>query len=180
MRSKYLAAIWATLHEPRVITLLMVVCYALTGTMGVSILVGAGKITYWALSILTGSLLVLSGLIGMPTAWKGEWTIERAAAILAAGGYLSYMLVIFDYNRKYDLVLPFELVALSTMMVLFMLARFARVCQASFAPGRGPVDPMDKLRAEEVIVADTIRQQSKEWAKQQIANAKSQETDSGD
>lgn len=129
--------------EPRSVTAVMVVIYTAIAITGFGFLTSYDELPW--LIVLSGVLMVVSGVMGAPSAWIGSWWLEGPAALVAVVGI---MLVAID-----ELVLstahihwPLHVIILSVIIGLFFFARALRVWPYSYRPG---VLPKSKLEEAE-------------------------------
>ena len=133
--------ILSTLHEPRLVTAVMVMVYSLISVTGVMFLLRVGSLS-WVV-ITAGVIMLVSGILGAPSAWRGSWWLEGPAALLAVVGML---LISID-----ELLLPtahvrwpLHVIILSVIIGLFFLARALRVWPYSYRPGVLPKTELEK------------------------------------
>lgn len=136
-----------TMEEPRSVTAVMVVIYCLISVTGVMFLLRVGSLP-WAV-IAAGVIMLVSGILGAPSAWRGSWWLEGPAALLAIVGML---LISID-----ELLLPtahvrwpLHVIILSVIIGLFFLGRALRVWPYSYRPGVLPKTELEK--AEEKYI----------------------------
>lgn len=129
------------MEEPRSVTAVMVVVYCLISVTGVMFLLHVGSLT-WVV-ITAGAIMLVSGVLGAPSAWRGSWWLEGPAALLAVVGML---LISID-----ELLLPtahvrwpLHVIILSVIIGLFFLARALRVWPYSYRPGVLPKTELEK------------------------------------
>lgn len=122
-------------------TAVMVVIYTAISVTGFGFLTSYSDLPW--IVILSGVLMVVSGVLGAPSAWLGSWWLEGPAALVAVVGI---MLISID-----ELVLatahvhwPLHVIILSVIIALFFLGRALRVWPYSYRPGVLP-----KTRLEE-------------------------------
>jgi len=139
--------LFSTMEEPRSVTGVMVVIYCLISATGVMFLLRAGNLP--CVVIMAGVIMLVSGILGAPSAWKGSWWLEGPAALLAVVGML---LISID-----ELLLPtahvrwpLHVIILSVIISLFFLARALRVWPYSYRPGVLPKTELE--RAEEKYI----------------------------
>lgn len=139
--------ILSTMEEPRLVTGVMVVIYCLISVTGVMFLLRVGSLP-WVV-IMAGVIMLVSGALGAPSAWRGSWWLEGPAALLAVVGML---LISID-----ELLLPtahvrwpLHVIILSVIIGLFFLARALRVWPYSYRPGVLPKTELEK--AEEKYI----------------------------
>lgn len=133
--------IFSTMEEPRSVTGVMVVIYCLISVTGVMFLLRAGNLP--CVVIMAGVIMLVSGILGAPSAWRGSWWLEGPAALLAVVGML---LISID-----ELLLPtahvrwpLHVIILSVIIGLFFLARAMRVWPYSYRPGVLPKTELEK------------------------------------
>ena len=144
--------VWASLHEPRVITVLHVSFYVAMCVAGAAMIVlvpfsTATPAVTWV-GVLAIVATLLSGAIGSLAAWRGRWYEERVACLL---GCLAAILNVGLSAALYLLMPPFaheQLFAVVTILglygVLVMFAvRYLRVREAPWPPGREPQQARD-------------------------------------
>lgn len=130
-----------TMEEPRLVTAVMVVVYCLISFTGALFLLRVGSLSW--IVIVAGAIMLVSGLLGAPSAWSGSWWLEGPAALLAVVGML---LISID-----ELLLPtahvrwpVHVIILSVIIGLFFLARALRVWPYSYRPGVLPKTELEK------------------------------------
>lgn len=133
--------ILSTLEEPRLVTGIMVVIYCFICVTGVMFLLHVGSLP--VVVIAAGAIMLVSGILGAPSAWRGSWWLEGPAALLAVVGML---LIAVD-----ELLLPtahvrwpMHVIILSVIIGLFFLARALRVWPYSYRPGVLPKTELEK------------------------------------
>lgn len=131
----------STMEEPRAVTAVMVVVYCLISVTGVMFLLRVGSLP--VVVITAGVIMLVSGLLGAPSAWRGSWWLEGPAALLAVVGML---LISID-----ELLLPtahvrwpLHVIILSVIIGLFFLGRALRVWPYSYRPGVLPKTELEK------------------------------------
>lgn len=130
-----------TMEEPRAVTMVMVGIYCLISVTGVMFLLRVGSLP-WVV-ITAGAVMLVSGVLGAPSAWSGSWWLEGPAALLAVVGML---LISID-----ELLLPtahvrwpLHVIILSVIIGLFFLARALLVWPYSYRPGVLPKTELEK------------------------------------
>ena len=133
--------ILSSMEEPRSVTGAMVGIYCLISVTGVMFLLRVGSLSWMV--IVAGAIMLVSGLLGAPSAWRGSWWLEGPAALLAVVGML---LISID-----ELLLPtahvrwpLHVIILSVIIGLFFLARALRVWPYSYRPGVLPKTELEK------------------------------------
>lgn len=130
-----------TMEEPRSVTAVMVVVYWLISCTGALFLLRVGSLPWMA--IVAGAIMLVSGLLGAPSAWRGSWWLEGPAALLAVVGML---LISID-----ELLLPtahvrwpLHVIILSVIIGLLFLGRALWVWPYSYRPGVLPKTELEK------------------------------------
>ena len=136
-----------TMEEPRSVTAVMVVVYCLISVAGVMFLLHVGSLP--VVVITAGVIMLVSGLLGAPSAWRGSWWLEGPAALLAVVGML---LISID-----ELLLPtahvrwpLHVIILSVIIGLLFLGRALWVWPYLYRPGVLPKTELEK--AEEKYI----------------------------
>lgn len=137
------------MEEPRSVTAVMVLVYWLISLTGTLFLLRVGSLSWMV--IVAGTIMLVSGLLGAPSAWRGSWWLEGPAALLAVVGML---LISVD-----ELLLPtahvrwpLHVIILSVIIGLLFLGRAFRVWPYSYRPG---VLPKTELEIAEEKYAKT-------------------------
>ena len=135
------------MEEPRAVTAVMVVVYCLISVTGTMFLFRVAGLSW--IVIVAGAIMLVSGLLGAPSAWRGSWWLEGPAALLAVVGML---LISID-----ELLLPtahvrwpLHVIILSVIIGLLFLGRAFRVWPYSYRPGVLPKTELEK--AEEKYI----------------------------
>ena len=130
-----------SMKESRAVTAVIVVVYCLISVTGVMFLLRVGSLSW--IVIVAGAIMLVSGLLGAPSAWRGSWWLEGPAALLAVVGML---LISID-----ELLLPtahvrwpLHVIILSVIIGLLFLARALRVWPYSYRPGVLPKTELEK------------------------------------
>lgn len=133
--------ILSTMEEPRSVTGVMVVIYCFISVTGVMFLLRVGSLP--GVVIAAGVIMLVSGILGAPSAWRGSWWLEGPAALLAVVGML---LISID-----ELLLPtahvrwpLHVIILSVIIGLFFLGRALRIWPYSYRPGVLPKTELEK------------------------------------
>lgn len=129
------------MEEPRSVTAVMVLVYCLITLTGTLFLLRVASLS-WVV-ITAGVIMLVSGLLGAPSAWRGSWWLEGPAALLAVVGML---LISID-----ELLLPtahvrwpLHVIILSVIIGLLFLGRAFRVWPYSYRPGVLPKTELEK------------------------------------
>lgn len=133
--------ILSTMEEPRSVTGVMVVVYCFICVTGGMFLFRVGSLP--VIVIAAGVFMLVSGILGAPSAWIGSWWLEGPAALLAVVGIL---LVAIDelLLATAHLRWPLHVIILSVIIALFFLARALRVWPYSYRPGVLPKTELEK------------------------------------
>lgn len=130
-----------TMEEPRSVTSVMVVVYCLISVTGAMFLLRVGSLSW--IVIVAGAIMLVAGLLGAPSAWRGSWWLEGPAALLAVVGML---LISID-----ELLLPtahvrwpLHGIILSVIIGLLFLGRAFLVWPYSYRPGVLPKTELEK------------------------------------
>lgn len=131
------------MEEPRSVTAVMVVVYCLISVTGTMFLLRVVSLSWMV--IVAGAIMLVSGLLGAPSAWRGSWWLEGPAALLAVVGML---LISID-----ELLLPtahvrwpLHVIILSVIIGLLFLGRALRVWPYSYRPGVLPKTELERAK----------------------------------
>ncbi len=130
--------------EPRSVTAVMVFIYAAISVTGLGFLTGQDKLPW--IVILSGLLMVVSGVLGAPSAWLGSWWLEGPAALIAVVGIMLVAINELVLTTTAHLRWPLHVIILSVIIGLFFFARALRVWPYSYRPG---VLPKSRLQEAE-------------------------------
>nr|DAX38712.1 MAG TPA: hypothetical protein [Caudoviricetes sp.] len=131
------------MREPRSVTAVMVVVYTLIAVSGALFLLNAGNLP-WVV-VAAGALMLVSGVLGAPSAWLGSWWLEGPAALFAVVGML---LISCDelFLSTGHVSWPVHVILLSVIIGLFFLGRALRVWPYSYRPGVLPKTELEKAQ----------------------------------
>lgn len=144
--------IWVSLQEPRSVTFVMVLTY-FTGMVGgvLYFLIGnhVGSPGVLVADAIVAGFFILAGVIGVPSAWSGQWWLERIAVLFVVGAAIlrtitSILILTVSSELLYSTIPWF-------FLSLFMLTRWLRVRLVPYRPGSGPLPAEQKaalVRAE--------------------------------
>ena len=139
--------ILSTMGEPRSVTGVMVVVYCLISVTGVMFLLHVGTLP--VVVITAGAIMLISGILGAPSAWMGSWWLEGPAALLAVIGMLlisiNELLLPTAHVRW-----PLHGIISSVIIGLFFLARALRIWPYSYRPGVLPKTELEKAKEKYV------------------------------
>lgn len=144
MPVRRILALWETVHEPRVVTIVYMVLYAVAVLVGAAIIVDArhgilSGAPSWVVAVIVG-LLMTGGGVGVPAAWRGDRWLEMPV-VLAVGAAVTLLLLNATMLAPQILPLTVLLAALTTAA---MVPRWMTVTSLTYAPGRGPLSPSDQ------------------------------------
>lgn len=127
--------IWGTLHEPRIVTALMVATYGVVAA-AMALILTSPRIQPWDVTL--GCVVTILGcLLGAPSAWLGWWGVEGPAAALTALGLLA--VAVEDTLRALTTDRWPGWPLLIIIALLLMIAqRMARTWGRAWEPGREP------------------------------------------
>lgn len=130
-----------TMEEPRSVTAVMVLVYCLISITGTLFLLRVGSLSW--LVITAGAIMLVSGFLGAPSAWRGSWWLEGPAALLAVVGML---LIAVDevLLPTAHVRWPLHVIILSVIIGLLFLGRALRVWPYSYRPGVLPKTELEK------------------------------------
>ena len=154
--------VWRTVEEPRAVTVIAVLAYAVAVWAGVGLIVDppahplshADAVLRW----FGAAALITAGVLGAPAAWAGKWWLERVGATAALAGLLvtGFEVAAIAWPGPPDLYAPGLTVPAAALAILAFAARLSRVVQRPYAPGRGPELPEHKAQAVVAkIIAET-------------------------
>ena len=131
------------MEEPRSVTVVMVLVYWFISFAGTLFLLRVGSLPWMV--VVAGAIMLVAGLLGAPSAWRGSWWLEGPAALLAVVGMF---LISVD-----ELLLPtahvrwpLHVIILSVIICLLFLGRAFRVWPYSYRPGVLPKTELEKAK----------------------------------
>lgn len=124
---------WRSLHEPRVVTFVTMLCYATLFAFGIHNIFHPqrGPAPFWQISAV---VLTLFSPVAFVAAWRGTWQIERPALIGVSGGLL---LSILSYLYV-DSVVTFRFahVVMIVVSAQSFVSRWVRIKTSYESPAR--------------------------------------------
>ena len=156
------ARVWASVNEPRRVTMTAVMAYAVAVAASVGVVADPTPHpipgTDAAFIALAAALLGVGGLVGIPTAWAGRWWIERVAAMACLGGSVLFL---FEALTLYapggpDLTAPSLTVTSAGWGVALFTSRLFRVSRRPYAAGKGPSLPEDT--SDQLVAVMLVRE----------------------
>lgn len=132
-----------TMEEPRSVTAVMVMVYCLISFTGTLFLLRVGSLSWMV--IVAGAIMLVAGLLGAPSAWRGSWWLEGPAALLAVVGMLLISineLLLPEAHVRW----PLHGIILSVIIGLLFLGRALRIWPYSYRPGVLPKTELEKAK----------------------------------
>ena len=158
-RDRFLARLWGTVEEPRIVTLATVAAYGVTVMIGYSLLIAppTGHDQETWLRVISALLLIGGGTTGVPGAWMGARWLEQGSAFASAAGLGVTLTLVLAVRQERALATPWITVLTLVLAALFWAARYMRVKNDAYAPGKGPLLPEQKLAVEDALDAGDER-----------------------
>ena len=152
-KDRFLTRIWGTVEEPRIVTLAIVAAYTVTVMIGYSLLLAppSGHDQDTWLRLISALLLIGGGTTGVPGAWTGARWIEQGSAFASAAGLGVTLTLVLAIHEDRSLATPWITVLTLVLAALFWFARYARVKNDAYAPGKGPLLPEQKRAVQDVL-----------------------------
>lgn len=144
MKSDFHLKVWGSLTEPRFITAMMVAIYLLVAASGI-ILIADDKPDPVDVNI-AAVLMIIGGILGMPSAWRGSWWLEGPAALLSVIG-MSIMSLMEILATASSIGWPHHTLTMALISLLFFGTRALRVWPEMYRPGTVPVTQVEIARA---------------------------------
>lgn len=119
----------------------MVVIYTAISITGIEFITSYDTLP-WTIT-LAGALMLVSGVMGAPSAWLGSWWLEGPAALVAVFGIMLVSINEFVLTTAH-VRWPFHVIVLSVIIGLFFFARALRVWPYSYRPGVLPKSKLEK------------------------------------
>ena len=148
--------VWETLHEPRAETWAMVVAYGIATVTGVASLLStlhAGPLPTgtWSTRIVASVLLVVAGALGVPTAWRGVWRLERIATLWVGIAAVLRIVAIVTFSDSLAEATAIYGTGTWLMILAGMRMRWVRIAPSDYRLGAGPIPTVmeAELEAEE-------------------------------
>ncbi len=145
---RLISAIWHTLKEPRVITLIMVLVYVLILANGIFVLLHH---TSW-LALMYALFSVVGCAAAIPSAWRGLRWLEGPAVVLSGAGVLGNVLT--DMYATTMLTSPHLLVS---AFVLLMFTRVLRIWPEYYTSDSGKIAPKDLAKARSEVYRQLLQ-----------------------
>lgn len=135
--------ILSTMEEPRSVTAVTVMVYCLISIAGGMFLLRMGSLPL--VVITAGAFMLVSGILGAPSAWRGSWWLEGPAALLAVVGMLLISIDEFLLPTAH-VRWPLHDIILSVIIGLLLLGRALRIWPYSYRPGVLPKTELEKAK----------------------------------
>ena len=135
----------SSMSEPKSVTAAMVTIYVAIAATGAAFITHVATLPL--IVIVAGVLMVVSGVLGAPSAWFGSWWLEGPSALTAVVGMMliavNELMVTTPHVRW-----PFHMIALSVIIALFFFARALRVWPYSYRPGVFPKSRLEEAKEQ--------------------------------
>lgn len=124
---------WASLHEPRIVTFVTMLCYATLFAYGIHNLFFPhhGPTPFWEIS--AGALAFFSP-IAFVAAWRGAWQVERPVLYGVSGGLLLNVLCSLSIDSAVDF--RFAHIVMIAVAAQAFVARWVRIKTSYESPAR--------------------------------------------
>ncbi len=140
------------MSEPKSVTAAIVAIYVAITVAGATFIIHVTSLPL--IVIVAGVLMVVSGVLGAPSAWFGSWWLEGPSALMAVVGMMliavNELMLMAPHVRW-----PLHMIVLSVIIALFFLARALQVWPYSYRPG---VLPKSKLEEAKELYNKTRRE----------------------
>lgn len=153
---RFLARLWGSVVEPKAVTVITAAAYALSAMIGYSLLLAppTGHENDVWLRAACAMFLIGGGSVGVVTAWSGAWWLEQTAAVSAGAGMIVTLTEVMAVHQERGLATPWITVLALVLLALFWAARFLRVKDLPYAPGKGPLLPEQRIAVQEALELD--------------------------
>lgn len=133
------------MSEPKSVTAAMVTIYVAIAVTGAAFITHVTMLPL--VVIVAGVLMVVSGVLGAPSAWFGSWWLEGPSALMAVVGMM--LIAVNELMATTPHVRwPFHMIALSAIIALFFFARALRVWPYSYRPGVLPKSRLEEAKEQ--------------------------------
>lgn len=130
---------------PKTVTAVMVIIYVSIAVAGTTFITYVTSLPL--VVIAAGVLMVVSGVLGAPSAWFGSWWLEGPSALMAVVGMMliavNELMLMTPHVRW-----PLHMIVLSVIIALFFLARALRVWPYSYRPGVLPKSKLEEAKEQ--------------------------------
>lgn len=135
----------SSMSEPKSVTAVMVTIYVAIAVTGAAFITHVTSLPL--IVIVAGVLMVVSGVLGAPSAWFGSWWLEGPSALMAVVGMMliavNELMLTTPHVRW-----PLHMIVLSAIIALFFLARALRVWPYSYRPGVLPKSKLEEAKEQ--------------------------------
>lgn len=135
----------SSMSEPKSVTAVTVAVYVAIAVAGASFITHVTSLPL--IVIVAGVLMVMSGVLGAPSAWFGSWWLEGPSALMAVVGMMliavNELMLTAPHVRW-----PFHMIVLSVIIALFFLARALQVWPYSYRPGVLPKSKLEEAKEQ--------------------------------
>ena len=124
---------WRSLHEPRVVTLVTMICYATLCAFGVYNLFhpNRGPAPFWQISAVS---LAIFSPVAFVAAWRGTWQVERPVLYGVSGGLLLSVLC-YLYTDS-EVTFRFAHIVMIVVSAQAFVSRWVRIKTSYESPAR--------------------------------------------
>lgn len=135
----------SSMSEPKSVTAVMATIYVAIAVTGATFITHVAPLPL--IVIVAGVLMVVSGVLGAPSAWFGSWWLEGPSALMAVVGMMliavNELMLTTPHVRW-----PLHMIVLSVIIALFFLARALRVWPYSYRPGVLPKSKLEEAKEQ--------------------------------
>lgn len=135
----------SSMSEPKSVTAVMVTIYVAIAVTGGAFITHVTSLPL--IVIVAGVLMVVSGVLGAPSAWFGSWWLEGPSALMAVVGMMliavNELMLTTPHVRW-----PLHMIVLSVIIALFFLGRALRVWPYSYRPGVLPKSKLEEAKEQ--------------------------------
>lgn len=156
-RRRWPPRVWATLHEPRIVTAGWIVVYGLV--LAIAWATATDGVPHRSSQVLASILVIAGSTSGMPAAWHGARWLERPAVASIAAGLTILAAMDLAVSDHWPALVPL----LTAVVIATMGIRLWEIRDGGpWAPGQGPWTPLREAETRaavaERIESDTARQ----------------------
>lgn len=129
----FVRSVWYSLHEPRIVTLMTMVMYAVLTTFGAYCLTHPywGPAPFWQISAVG---MLLFSPVALVASWRGMWQIERPMIFGVGGALVLNILCAMLDQAAGDF--RFGYVVTLTLALQAFVARWVRIRRSYVSPAR--------------------------------------------
>ena len=133
--------IWKSIAKPRVLSVIMIFIYSFLGMAGLLVIDHYDGST----SIFAGIFLMLSAIIGIPSAWRGSYWSEYFGAVAGIIGLIIISVIRIDILIKVG-ESPIYSILMIASLILFFFQRAIRIHPKTYASFTGKESEEDRLK----------------------------------